>query len=595
MRDRKLLRVLAVLFAFALVAAACGDDDADEAVDDPGQVADTAPSDSDDAVDSDEPADSDDAVDADEPADASDAADTGDAAATDGAADAADAAPAPSGTFVFAVNQEPQDLAAQGTYKEINAPGLRNVVETLIAVDPDGTTVPVLAESWDVIDDSTIRFTIRDGVSFHDGTPLNAESAAFAVNWVWSADNAFTIQEFAGPGEITASVIDDSTIEVVSSVPDPLLEWRMTLGGITSMDQIENDPAAHFNQPIGTGPYVFDEWAVGQYWTANINMDWWGWTADDVYGDSLPMFERLEFIFRAEDAVRAATALTGESQLAMFPSAEECAAGGDGVTCIAGPSDTYLYGRLDHSFFSIPELMDPRVREAVFVAIDVEGLVGLVGLASVPQGQLGAAGQVGFNDSLSAYPYDPDRAQALLEEARADGVNVDAVDIEVVGRDTTPRISSIVEAIGGFLSEAGINNSVAVQVPDVFNPRVRIQGYADEAPRQMMQVHVRGNPSGDFGLTLQANYACPSLDDPTGPSRSSVYCNEQFDADLAAASAMTGQARADALADLVEFVHNEHLIVPLALVDRAYLVDDDYTFRFGVDHRILVVYISPVS
>ena len=589
MRDRRLLRAFAVLFTFALLAAACGDDDADQAGDDPGQEADAG---SGDAVDSDGSVDSGDAVDSDGSEDVSDSGDTG---VSDGAADATDAAPAPSGTFVFAVNQEPQDLAAQGTYKEINAPGLRNVVETLIAVDPDGTTVPVLAESWEVIDDSTIRFTIRDGVSFHDGTPLNAESAAFAVNWVWSADNAFTIQEFAGPGEVTASAIDDSTIEVVSSVPDPLLEWRMTLGGITSMEQIENDPAAHFNHPIGTGPYIFDEWAVGQYWTANVSMDWWGWTADDVYGDTLPMFERLEFIFRAEDAVRTATALAGESQLAMFPSAEECAAGGDGVTCIAGPSDTYLYGRLDHSLFSIPELMDPRVREAVFVAIDVEGLVDLVGLASVPQGQLGAAGQVGFNDSLSAYAYDPDRARALLEEARADGVNVDAVKIEVVGRDTTPRISSIVEAIGGFLSEAGINNSVAVQVPDLFNPRVRIQGFADEAPRQMMQVHVRGNPSGDFGLTLQANYACPSLDDPTGPSRSSVYCNEQFDAGLAAASGMTGQARADALAALVEFVHNEHLIVPLALVDRAYLVDDAYNLRFGVDHRILAVYISPAS
>ncbi len=575
MGNNKLLRVLALLFAVALLAAACGGDD-DEAGDAAAQE-DDSPQVSDGGEGG-----------GDDPA-PSDGGGSGQEPATDTEADPAAAA---SGTFVIAVNQEPQDLAAQGTYKEINAPGLRNVVETLIAVEPDGSYTPVLAESWEVIDDSTIRFTIRDGISFHDGTPLNAESAAFAVNWVWSADNAFTIQEFAGPGEITASVIDDSTIEVVSSVPDPLLEWRMTLGGVTSMAQIEDDPAAHFNQPIGTGPYVFDEWAVGQFWAADINPDWWGWQADDVYGDSLPMFERLEFIFRAEDAVRAATALTGEAHLAMFPSAEECAAAGDGVTCIAGPSDTYLYGRLDHSLFSIPELMDPRVREAVFVAIDVEGLVDLVGLASVPQGQLGAAGSVGFNDSLSAYAYDPDRARALLDEARADGVNVDAVNIEVVGRDTTPRISSVVEAIGGFLSEVGINNSVAVQVPDVFNPRVRIQGYADEAPRQMMQVHVRGNPSGDFGLTLQANYACPSLDDPTGPSRSSVYCNEQFDADLAAASAMTGQARADALAALVEFVHNEHLIVPLALVDRAYLVDDAYNFRFGVDHRILAVYIS---
>lgn len=576
MRDKRLLRILALLFALTLVASACGGDDGDQAEGDSGEDA-AGGSDGDDSGEAGD----------------SGGGDMGDSSGDMGGE--SDGAPMLSGTFVFAVNQEPQDLAAQGTYKEINAPGLRNVVETLIAVDPDGTIVPVLAESWEVIDDSTIRFTIRDGVAFHDGTPLDAEAAAFSVNWVWSADNAFTIQEFAGPGEITASVVDDSTIEVVSSEPDPLLEWRMTLGGITSMAQIEDNPAAHFNQPIGTGSYVFDEWAVGQYWAADINTDWWGWTAEDVYGDSLPMFERLEFIFRAEDAVRTATALTGEAHLAMFPSAEECEAGGDGVTCLAGPSDTYLYGRLDHSLFSTPELMDPRVREAVFIAIDVEGLVDLLGLASVPQGQLGAAGSVGFNDSLSAYPYDPDRARELLAEAQADGVDVGAVNIEVVGRDTTPRISSVVEAIGGFLSEVGINNSVAVQVPDLFNPRVRIQGYADEAPRQMMQVHVRGNPSGDFGLTLQANYACPSLDDPTGPSRSSVYCNEQFDEGLAAASAMTGQERADALADLVEFVHNEHLIVPLALVDRAYLIDEDYDFRFGIDHRILAVYISEAS
>ena len=75
------------------------------------------------------------------------------------------------GTLVVAVNQEPQDLAAQGTYKEINAPGLRNVIETLIAVDPvsGDFVVPVLATAWERVDDRTLRFTIRDGVSFHDG------------------------------------------------------------------------------------------------------------------------------------------------------------------------------------------------------------------------------------------------------------------------------------------------------------------------------------------------------------------------------------------------------------------------------------------
>ena len=145
-------------------------------------------------------------------------------------------------TFVIAVNQEPQDLAAQGVYKEINAPGLRNVIETLIAVDPvTGKFIPVLAKSWERIDDRTIRMELREGVTFHDGSPFNAESAAFMTSWIWSSENAFTIQEYAGPGEITAKAVEPYTIEVTSSEPDPLLEFRLSLTGIASMEQVKKD------------------------------------------------------------------------------------------------------------------------------------------------------------------------------------------------------------------------------------------------------------------------------------------------------------------------------------------------------------------
>ena len=74
----------------------------------------------------------------------------------------------------------------------------------------------VLATAWERIDGSTLRFTIRQGVKFHDGTDMTAEAVAKSINWVWSPEKAFTIQEYAGPGEITAAAIDESTVEVVS-------------------------------------------------------------------------------------------------------------------------------------------------------------------------------------------------------------------------------------------------------------------------------------------------------------------------------------------------------------------------------------------
>lgn len=502
---------------------------------------------------------------------------------------------APSGDLVVAVPQEPQDLAAQGAYKEINAHGLRNVVETLIATDPEtGDYIPVLATDWERIDDSTLRLTLREGVTFHDGTPMTAEAVATAITFVWDPESAFTIQEYAGPGVISAEATGENEVTVTSSEPDPMLEFRLTLNGITSARQIRENPAAHFDTPVGTGPYSFVEWERGQYWSAEANPDWWGYEADDAYGETEPMFETLRFVFRTETSARSAMVRAGEAQVAVSPSPEECAAAGDndGYSCISGPSNTYMYGRLDHSLHADPRLQDPRVRQAIFHAIDYEGLADLIGLASVAQGQLGTPEMLGFNDALAPYAYDPELSRQLLDEARADGVDVDGLTVEIVGRTTTPRIGSVTEVLGFFIEEVGIDTEVNVQLPDVFNPRVRIRGYAEEAPRAMMQVHVKQNASGEFGTNLLGNYACPDIDNPTGPSRSSVYCNPEFDERLFDALSLSGAERDAALQDLVKFVHDQYLILPLALIEKGYLIEDGLDFTFGSDHRFLAVNVT---
>ena len=117
-------------------------------------------------------------------------------------------------------------------------------------------------------------------------------------------------------------------------------------------------------------------------------------------------------------------------------------------------------------------------------------------------------------------------------------------------------------------------------------PRVRIAGYAEEEPRAMMQVHVKQNASGEFGTNLLGNYACPDINEPTGSSRSSVFCNEEFDAELDKALRLSGDERDALLRELVEFVHDEYLIVPVALLAKGYLVADGLDFTFGVDHRV---------
>lgn len=200
-------------------------------------------------------------------------------------------------------------MQAQMTFKEVNAVGLRNVIEQLTTINPvTGELKPMLATSWEPVDDETWRFHLRQGVTFHDGSPFNAEAAAFLVNWVWDPANLFGIREANAGAPITAEVVDDYTIDVRNSRgPDPILPHRLYLSGITSMEQIKNDLANVDRVPIGTGPYKFVEWATGQHWEAEVNPDWSGLSTDDrpgVYGEQL--FERLRFVFRPEEAVRAA-------------------------------------------------------------------------------------------------------------------------------------------------------------------------------------------------------------------------------------------------------------------------------------------------
>lgn len=111
----------------------------------------------------------------------------------------------------------------------------------------------------------------------------------------------------------------------------------------------------------------------------------------------------------------------------------------------------------------------------------------------------------------------------------------------------------------------------------------------------MMQVHVKQNASGEFGTNLLGNYACPDIDDPSGASRSSVHCNRDFDAKLAEALTLSGEARDTALKELVGFLYEQYPIIPLALLDKGYLIRDGFDYSFGVDHRFLAVNVSPAE
>lgn len=481
------------------------------------------------------------------------------------------------GELIIAAIQEVQTLEAQNAYKEVNAIGLRNILEQLTTLDPDtGEVVPMLATSWEQVEPTRWRFSLREGVSFHDGSPFNAESAAAGMNYIWDPANSFNILEMRGP-QLTAVAASEYELDLVTEAPDPLMPVRMTVASLASAKQLAEAPERHVDTPIGTGPYRFVEWARGQYYLAEKNEDWWGIVADDAYGEI--HFDSVRVAFVPETSVRASLVENGEAHLAMFLTVDDCNRfeTAPALKCIVEPSDTYLQLRLDYTG-GHPTLEDLRFREAFFKAIDTEGIREFIMVHGSPlRGQMLPSIATGYHDGLDTYGYDPERSMELLAELRAEGIEIPSVHIATrIG--STPRNGEMVEAINAMLNEVGIENTVAVEEPAVFNVRATTKP-ADN--RAYMWVHVRGNPLMDYAATFTSDYTCVSI--------VSVWCDPEFDSQLAAAAALSGSERHEALRDLNAYTHERFVMDSIGLLARAYGVPADFDWNFAIDHRLMAV------
>ncbi|MEP2780895.1 MAG: ABC transporter substrate-binding protein [Pseudoruegeria sp.] len=481
------------------------------------------------------------------------------------------------GELVIVGNQEPQSMQAQVAHKEVNGIGLRNVIEQLTRLDPATNEVlPMLAVSWEQVEPTVWHFDLRPGVKFHDGTALDAEAAAVSINWLWSPENSYVIRDMMGP-QITAEVVDEDTIAVITDGVDPLLPRRMYLGGITSARQILENPDDHNVNPIGTGPYVFEEWKQGQYWSATASDDWWGATADDTYGEIF--YDSLKVVWRPEALVRSAMVESGEAQVAMFLTREECDRFNEesGVDCMLKGSDTFLQFRLDYQG-AHPLLQDQDFRKAIFTGIQWEGIrQNLMALSEPLAGQMLPSVATGFADEISQYAYDPEGARAIVEKLKADGHEIPT--IEVTTRlGSTPRNGEMVEAIGAMLQSVGIPSRISVEEPGIFNPRAVSKPTED---RSYAWLHVQANPLMDYALTFGAHYSCGGL--------VSVFCDPDFEDRANAAAQLVGDERHEALEALVVEGHNRHILAPVGLLQRAYGVPEGFEWDFGVDHRMIAV------
>lgn len=308
--------------------------------------------------------------------------------------------------------------------------------------------VPVLATEWASIDELTWEVTLREGVTFTNGEPLNAEAAKFSLERIMTMPHG-TGRKMASEG-LVVEIIDDLTIHLKTDRPFPFMIYELGRVSIVPPAYVkEVGDQEYGRQPVGTGPFLLEEWVRGDHVTLVRNDAYWG---------EAPGLQRVTFRAIPEASSRTAALQTGEVDLITLVSISDLPTieGDDTLTLIGETSNRSMFVRFDTAD---PRLADVRVRQAFNYAVDKQLIVDelLAGHGTVLDGQPIGSHILGHNPDVSAYPYDPEKAKALLDEAGFD-FSTPLTLFTPNGRYAADK--DIAEALGGMLSEIDVQFDV---------------------------------------------------------------------------------------------------------------------------------------
>lgn len=401
-------------------------------------------------------------------------------------------------TFTFASSSDPASLdpafASDGESFRV----ARQMFEGLVGVEP-GTAdpAPLLAESWDVSDDGlSYTFQLKEGVTFHDGTPFNGDAVCFnferwdgftgiaaseSMSYYWGKVNG----GYEGAGKYAScEAPDDATAIVTLSSPLPELVAALSLPAFSMQsptalaeygaDEVGGSedaptlPEYATDHPTGTGPFVFESWSPGENVTLASNPDYWG---------EQGQITKVIFPVISDATARRQALEAGDIDgYDLVGPADVVALEDAGYTIANRDPFNVLYLGMNQA---VPELADIRVRQAIAHAIDKDALVA----ATLPEGTLVATNFVppsvrGHSDDVPTYDFDQEEARALLADAGVSDLTLNFTYPTNVSRPYMPTPEQVFERIAADLEEVGITVE-ATPLPWSPDYLDRIQGGAD--------------------------------------------------------------------------------------------------------------------
>ncbi|MFD2236907.1 ABC transporter substrate-binding protein [Aureimonas populi] len=482
----------------------------------------------------------------------------------------------------------------------------QNIFESLIAQDALQGLQPALATEWEAVDDTTWRYTLREGVTFHDGTPFTARDVIYSycrVPLVENSPSSFSIYTQS----VTAMRAEgDHTLIVETNGPNPLMPVESSTIAILSADAAGAEEevvfngegcegmgtvpqATAFNDPavsVGTGPYKLVEFTRGAQLVLSRNDDYWG---------EAPHWERVVLRPITSAGPRVAALLSGDVDLIESPPIQDLPRleqAGFNVVDTLSNRVIYLAPFQEDEAPSLTgtdganPMTDPRVRQAMSLAINREAIVERImnGYAE-PAGELLPPPMFGTS-GRAVDPYDPARAQELLAEAGwPDGFGV------VLGTPNDRYINDeqVAQAVAQMLTRIGIRTQVdATTASQFFSRRNNL-----EFP---LYLAGWGASSGEMSSPLKSLVATYDREAGMGVTNAARYSSEELDTILREAMVtIDDEERSRLLQEAETIALDDFGILPLHYERSAWAMKPEIAYEPRVDQYTLAFAVRPAD
>ncbi len=401
------------------------------------------------------------------------------------------------------------------------------IYDGLVRFTEDLAIVPELATSWRTSPDGlTWTFSLRRGISFHDGSPFNAQVVAFHVNREANPSTNPSNRALWDPVLRADAVDDNTTVRIVTRYPYPSLLNTLAhqSGLIPSMIAVQKLGDNYKTNPSGTGPYRVERWNVGTELVLVRNESYWG---------DKPRWARVVLRHVPDPATRVALMQAGQAQVATGIPPENVAELRflRRIETVVKPS-LRAFGIAFN--MNRPAFQDVRVRRALNYAVDKNAIIKAVwnGYASPLLSPISP--KTPDASKFEPYTYDPEQAKRMLAEAgwtmgpnnvlQKEGKPFRVTFLASDG--WFPKDVEVVEAVQGYLKAIGVDATIVKLEPAVYRPRILAQ-----AANKDFDLAIYGfNPSnGDSVYHLEA------LFESTYIQNLGSYANKQVDAWIAEA------------------------------------------------------------